>query len=106
MDNSQRSKSKSDGGDGPVFTQATIDRPIENKAVDVEDKDADGLADSLEAAIGTDVLHPDTDLDGASDGEEVQAGTNPNNAESTPEIEDEDGDGLSNTLEEADYCCR
>ena len=99
MDHSQRSKSKSDEGDGLVFTQATIDGPIEHKAIEEEDIDADGLADSLEEAIGTDILHPDSDLDGASDGEEVREGTNPNNAESTPEIDDEDGDGVSNTLE-------
>jgi len=100
MDHSQKSKNKnkSDDEDGLVFNQATIDSPIESKAI--EDSDADGLTDTFEESIGTDVLHPDSDRDGASDGEEVAAGTNPNNADHKPEIEDQDNDLVSDTLEE------
>lgn len=36
-----------------------------------QDTDGDGLLDAIEASIGTDPLHPDTDLDGFLDVEEV-----------------------------------
>lgn len=44
----------------------------------VDDADADGLADSEEAALGTDPADADTDDDGLDDGAEVAAtGTDP-----------------------------
>jgi len=41
------------------------------------DPDEDGLTTSLEYFYGSDPLNPDTDGDGMSDGDEVQAGRNP-----------------------------
>ena len=57
------------------------------------DADGDGLADVVEtntgiftsaADTGTDSLNPDTDGDGFPDGQEVAAGSNPNDPLSTP----------------------
>ena len=52
------------------------------------DTDGDGLFDDVEEAIGTDPSKPDTDLDGLTDGEEV------NVYGSDPLSMDGDGDGL------------
>jgi hypothetical protein len=41
------------------------------------DSDSDGLGDPTEHAIGTDMSNPDSDDDGALDGQEIQAATNP-----------------------------
>lgn len=41
------------------------------------DSDSDGLGDLTEQAIGTDKSNPDSDGDGALDGQEIQAATNP-----------------------------
>ena len=43
------------------------------------DCDTDGLINSQEIQIGTDLLNPDTDGDGVTDGQEVLDGTNPKN---------------------------
>ncbi len=45
--------------------------------VDVDDPDFDGLSSESEAGYGTDPHNPDTDGDGFSDGDEVEAGYNP-----------------------------
>ncbi len=42
-----------------------------------EDRDADGLPDDTEAALGSDETNPDSDGDGYRDGAEVAAGYNP-----------------------------
>lgn len=47
-----------------------------------EDADLDGLTDSEENNLGTNPLNPDTDGDGMLDGAEVIAGTNPLSAAS------------------------
>ena len=52
-----------------------------------KDTDGDGLGDDVEIAIGTDPNDPDSDDDGASDGEEKSPGS------------DTDGDGLINGLD-------
>ncbi|MCH7643844.1 MAG: hypothetical protein IH974_03330 [Myxococcales bacterium] len=58
-----------------------------------DDDDGDGLLDIFETNTGTfqsptdtgtDPINPDTDGDGFSDGEEVAAGSNPNDPASTP----------------------
>jgi hypothetical protein len=58
-----------------------------------DDADGDGLLDSVEtntgifvsaSDTGTDPLNPDTDGDGFNDGDEVSAGSDPNNPGSTP----------------------
>ena len=62
------------------------------------DQDQDGLADALEALLGTDPLNSDTDGDGADDGLEVSSGTDPTSDTSFP---DADGDGVG---DHADLC--
>jgi hypothetical protein len=60
------------------------------------DIDGDGLTDADEVNIhGTDMNSPDTDQDGASDGFEITAGTNPLVAQE----HDTDGDGLTDRQE-------
>lgn len=60
------------------------------------DIDGDGLADADEVNVhGTDMNSPDTDQDGASDGAELAAGTDPLAAQEF----DSDGDGLSDRQE-------
>ncbi|OQW99670.1 MAG: hypothetical protein BWK73_50030 [Thiothrix lacustris] len=54
-----------------------------------EDNDADGLMDSVEKTLGTDLWNADTDGDGLQDGEEV------NTLKTDPLKADTDGDGLS-----------
>ena len=56
------------------------------------DLDDDGVNNSVEATMGTNVVESDTDDDGLADAEELQQGTNPLKA-------DTDGDGLDD-LEE------
>ncbi len=53
------------------------------------DRDGDGLSDSQEEYIGTDVNNPDTDQDLLNDGEEVLIWS------TNPTLRDTDGDGLS-----------
>ncbi len=66
--------------------------------VDVADSDADGLNDGLEINTHhTNALDRDTDHDGMRDGWEVQYGLNPLNASDASG--DNDGDGVSNTIE-------
>lgn len=49
-----------------------------------QDTDGDGLADAVEAGLGTDPLRADTDDDGAMDLYEIQLQTNPLDAASQP----------------------
>ncbi|MFA7173845.1 MAG: hypothetical protein WC340_10595, partial [Kiritimatiellia bacterium] len=59
----------------------------------ISDHDNDGLTSSAEIFIyKTDPHMPDTDLDGLSDAQEVELGTNPNNP-------DTDGDGIPDGAE-------
>lgn len=48
------------------------------------DRDMDGLTNLQEYQNGTDIDNPDSDGDGYSDGEEVKAGTDPNDPASFP----------------------
>ena len=59
---------------------------------DSVDTDADGLSDAEELEAGTDPTRPDTDGDGLSDGDEIARGTDPTNPDS-------DGDGLPDGAE-------
>ena len=60
---------------------------------EMDDRDADGLADWFEWQFGTDPDDPDTDGDGWEDGDEVP---------DTDEPEDTDGDGVINALDTDD----
>ncbi|MCP5094401.1 MAG: tandem-95 repeat protein, partial [Chloroflexi bacterium] len=61
------------------------------------DDDGDGLSNVREAEFGTDTLSPDTDVDGLSDGQEVnQFNTDPRN-------QDTDGDRLLDGAEILEY---
>jgi len=51
--------------------------PVADANLTGDDKDADGLSDLLEAAIGTDISKADTDGDGYSDRDEILGGFNP-----------------------------
>lgn len=114
----------------PTTTPATEAVPGEDLAGDVEiveapaptepaivadpDTDGDGLLDSEEAALGTDLTLADTDADGLLDSDEAALGADPTNADSDadglldgPEIEtgsdptlaDSDGDGFTDSEE-------
>ena len=50
--------------------------------------------------MGTDPNHPDSDRDGASDGQEVAAGTDALDPTDTPDVKDYDMDGVGDILEE------
>ena len=74
------------------------------------DKDLDGLLDSVEDTNGngvvdageTDSLNPDTDGDGYTDGEEIAAGSDPLDENSTPvvaELGDLNADGNVDTAD-------
>lgn len=54
-----------------------------------KDSDKDGLKDWEEGLWGTDLNNPDTDGDGTSDGDEVDAGRNPNIAGPDDKLQDE-----------------
>jgi hypothetical protein len=62
------------------------------------DSDGDGLSDSVEAALGTDPYDPDTDSDGLTDYDEVNADGNPTDykpgIDTDPNNADTDGDGI------------
>jgi serine/threonine protein kinase len=64
-------------------TQVALTKVVEG------DLDADGLADTQEAAMGTNPDNPDTDGDGLTDGDEVLI------YRTDPRNQDSDGDGLS-----------
>lgn len=61
------------------------------------DDDVDGVPNVREELEGTNPNNSDTDGDGASDGAELLAGTDPTDPESKPD--DDDGDGLSAEVE-------
>ena len=58
------------------------------------------MTDATEDGIGTDPNHPDSDRDGASDGQEVTAGTDALDPADTPDVKDYDMDGVGDILEE------
>jgi outer membrane protein assembly factor BamB len=61
------------------------------------DEDIDGLTEQEEIELGTDPLNPDSDGDGMSDGYEINSGLNPlDDADADGDI---DSDGLSNLNE-------
>jgi type II secretory pathway pseudopilin PulG len=70
--------------------------PLSSLAADdpaTTDTDGDGLADAVEAELGTDPTLADTDGDGLNDGvETLQLGTNPRSA-------DTDGDAIQDSVE-------
>jgi len=79
-------------GSDPALFQADFDGDEFADVCDLDD-DADGLADTVETETGvyagesdtgSDPLDPDTDDDGWNDGVEVAAGSDPNDALSTP----------------------
>ncbi len=79
------------------------------------DADSDGLTNSEEIALGTDIRDPDTDDDGLNDGDEITNGTDPFDTDSdndglsdgdevnthgtNPNSNDTDGDGLPDLYE-------
>ncbi|MEY4722555.1 MAG: hypothetical protein RLZZ324_68 [Candidatus Parcubacteria bacterium] len=70
-----------------------VNAPVVSTSPAAVDTDGDGLPDSQEATLGTDLKKADTDGDGLSDGEEVNIyHTNPLKA-------DTDGDGYSDGVE-------
>ncbi|MDD5109955.1 MAG: DUF2330 domain-containing protein [Patescibacteria group bacterium] len=65
--------------EGIGITNANLKKiPVAVTEVSGADSDGDGLADPLEAAIGTNPLKADTDGDGLTDRDEVSSGSNPN----------------------------
>ncbi len=64
------------------------------------DSDTDGLDDGQEVSLGTDPLLTDTDMDGRNDYEEVLSPYY--DVLDTIDTSDNDGDGLSNTVEESE----
>lgn len=75
--------------DSPLYTNSTTAYAIfkigvgpTDQAVDGGDDDADGLNNSWERSLGSDVVNPDSDGDGVSDGHEFRAGTGLNDADS------------------------
>jgi hypothetical protein len=62
----------------------------------VSDTDGDGLLNSQEAALGTDLSNSDSDGDGVNDGIEVATSTDPTDSSSFSDPnQDSDGDGFS-----------
>jgi hypothetical protein len=78
------SDSDSDGIPDDWEVQFGLDPATPNDAL--SDPDADGLNNLGEFLAGTDITRPDTDADGASDGEEVNAGSDPLYAASMPVV--------------------
>ncbi len=73
-------------------------------SIDNTDTDGEGLYDTIEQYLGTDILKEDTDLDGLNDFIEVEIGYNPKKTDSDSNgvsdfDEDADKDGLSNGRE-------
>jgi len=69
-----------------VVNNATTPTNTMNTSVG-NDTDGDGLSDTDELALGTDINNPDTDGDGLKDGEEAALGANPS-------LADTDMDGI------------
>ncbi len=66
---------------------------------DADDKDEDGLPDSVEAQYGTEVDNPDTDGDGMSDGWEVENGLNPLDNGESDDAENDPSEATSDGAE-------
>ena len=82
---------------GSVPTTIPAEPPAPDAAPSPGDTDGDGLTDEDEAALGTDPLNKDFDIDGLLDGREVnQIGIDPLN-------DDSDGDGLKDGAEVDQY---
>jgi len=67
----------------------------------IQDIDFDQVSNTLEGIMGTNPISPDTDKDGASDFEELQANAHGTNPSDTPSFQDMDGDGVSDATEKA-----
>jgi hypothetical protein len=82
-------------------SDSTATTPDENNNTitdDKEDLDGDGLTNLEEQTNNTDPLDSDSDNDGVNDGDEVDAGSNPNDPSSTP-TSDQDNDGIPDVVE-------
>jgi hypothetical protein len=115
--------SDGDGVDDDTEIEESLLDPLNNDSDDdglrdgLEDLDDDGLNNSVESEIGTDVMDTDTDGDGLNDSFEMRANVStaeypisenisPTDADTdgdgiTDDAEDIDGDGLSNIDEQA-----
>ena len=89
-------------------TPTVMETPAPTPTTDPElDTDGDGIPDSVEIELGTDLYSPDSDDDGIDDGLEVQMGLDPTSDDSDGDgvpdgQEDDDGDGLT-FLEELEH---
>ncbi|MBI4403454.1 MAG: hypothetical protein HY537_04795, partial [Deltaproteobacteria bacterium] len=84
---SQETDKKDNDGfsDGEEISQKTDPRNAASKPLAVPgDSDGDGIVDTEEARLQTDAFKVDSDNDGFSDKEEIDGGSNPNDASSIP----------------------
>ena len=87
-------------GDLEEFQGSTNPLDAGDKPSDITDNDGDGLSETVEKALGTSDENIDSDFDGATDLEELQASTDPTDLVERPsDLVDEDGDELSAALE-------
>lgn len=99
LDPSTKTDPRKQDTDGDGLTDETEDANLNGQINSGEtdaalaDTDGDNLNDGAEITAGTDPREPDSDHDGAIDGEEVLA------LESNPLVCDTDGDGLGDGLE-------
>lgn len=76
---------ETNGSPSNLSTSLTVTVNILDVLDDV-DTDEDGLTDSQEAVLGTNINNPDTDEDGLLDGEEVEIGTDPLDEDSDDDL--------------------